>query len=142
MTTTNLIKKSAHAISVNPRDYDPLMKTIGDARFVLLSEATHGTHEFCRERAVITRRLIEEKGFDAVVLEADWTDAFRANEFVHVTSKDRTAEQSLSGFTRFPQWMWRNTDFRDFVASIRSHNETKNQKAFQKSHLWRAFLLT
>lgn len=122
--TTAVVKKFAHPISGNPRDYDPLLKMVGDARFVLLGEATHGTHEFYRERAVITRRLIEEKGFDAVVLEADWTDAYRVNEFVHGASKDQTAEQSLAGFTRFPQWMWRNTDFRDLVASIRSHNSS------------------
>jgi erythromycin esterase-like protein len=84
-----LVKKFANRISGNSRDYDPLMKMIGDSRFVLLGEATHGTHEFYRERAVITRRLIEEKGFDAVVLEADWTDAYRANEFVHGTSKTK-----------------------------------------------------
>lgn len=119
-----LVKKFAHPISGNLRDYDPLLKTIGDARFVLLGEATHGTHEFYRERAAITRRLIEEKGFDAVVLEADWTDAYRANEFVRGASKDQTAEQSLAGFTRFPQWMWRNTDFRDLVTSIRSSNNS------------------
>jgi erythromycin esterase-like protein len=124
VAATNLIKKSAQAVSGNPRDYDPLMKMIGDARFVLLGEATHGTHEFYRERATITKRLIEEKGFDAVVLEADWADAFRVNEFVHGTSKDRTAEQSLLGFTRFPQWMWRNTDFRNLVASIRLYNDS------------------
>ena len=130
VSTANLIKKSAHPISGNPRDYDPLMKMIGDARFVLLGEATHGTHEFYRERALITRRLIEEKGFDAVVLEADWTDAYRVNEFVQGASRDRTAEQSLSGFTRFPQWMWRNTDFRDLVDSIHSSNASgKPEKA-------------
>ena len=123
-SATALVKKFANPISGNPRDYDPLMKMIGDARFVLLGEATHGTHEFYRERAAITRRLIEEKGFDAVVLEADWTDAYRANEFVHGASKDQTAEQSLADFTRFPQWMWRNTDFRDLVASIRSYNNS------------------
>jgi erythromycin esterase-like protein len=120
----DLVKKFAHPISGNSRDYDALLKMIGDARFVLLGEATHGTHEFYRERAAITRRLIEEKGFDAVVLEADWTDAYRVNEFVRGISKDRTAEQSLAGFTRFPEWMWRNTDFRDLVASIHLHNKS------------------
>jgi erythromycin esterase-like protein len=105
------------------------MKMIGDARFVLLGEATHGTHEFYRERARITRRLIEEKGFDAVVLEADWTDAYRANEFVLGKSEDRTAEKSLSGFTRFPRWMWRNADFRDLVGSIRSFNDSRQPEA-------------
>jgi erythromycin esterase-like protein len=125
VSTIALVKKSAHAISGNSSDYDPLMKMIGDARFVLLGEATHGTHEFYRERAAITRRLIEEKGFDAVVLEADWADAYRANEFVHGRSQYQTAEQSLSGFTRFPKWMWRNTDFRDLVTSIRSYNGSR-----------------
>jgi erythromycin esterase-like protein len=124
MAAVNLIKKYSHPISGNARDYDPLMKMIGDARFVLLGEATHGTHEFYRARALITKRLIEEKGFDAVVIEADWTDAFRANEFVRADSEDQTAEQSLSGFTRFPKWMWRNADFRDLVASIRSYNRS------------------
>jgi erythromycin esterase-like protein len=120
-----LVKKFAHPITGNSPDYDPLLKMIGDARFVLLGEATHGTHEFYQERAAITRRLIEEKGFDAVVLEADWTDAYRVNEFVRGKSKDQTADQSLAGFTRFPEWMWRNTDFRDLVASIRSSNNSR-----------------
>jgi erythromycin esterase-like protein len=131
-STTTLVKKFAHPISGNSRDYDPLIKMIGDSRFVLLGESTHGTHEFYRERAVITRRLIEEKGFSAVMLEADWTDAYRANEFVHGNSKDQTAEQSLAGFTRFPQWMWRNSDFRDLVTSIRSYNN------LSKSNITRA----
>jgi erythromycin esterase-like protein len=100
------------------------MKMIGDARFVLLGEATHGTHEFYRERALITQRLIKEKGFDAVVLEADWSDAFRVNEFVQNKSADQQAEKSLGGFTRFPKWMWRNAEFRDLVASIRSYNDS------------------
>jgi erythromycin esterase-like protein len=124
-----LIRQSAHKLSGAANDYDPLMQMIGDARFVLLGEATHGTHEFYRERARITRRLIEEKGFDAVVLEADWTDAYRANEFVLGKSEDRTAEKSLSGFTRFPRWMWRNADFRDLVGSIRSFNDSQQPEA-------------
>ncbi|MDQ4120912.1 MAG: erythromycin esterase family protein [Acidobacteriota bacterium] len=124
-----LIRQSAHKLSGSAKDYDPLMKMIGDARFVLLGEATHGTHEFYRERARITRRLIEEKGFDAVVLEADWTDAYRVNEYVQAKSKDQTAEKSLSSFTRFPRWMWRNTDFRDLVGSIRSFNDSQQPEA-------------
>jgi hypothetical protein len=98
----SLIKKSAHPVSGAARDYDPLMSAIGGAGFVLLGEATHGTHEFYRERATISRRLVEEKGFAAVVLEADWSDAYRVNEYVQGRSKDRTAEQSLSGFRAFP----------------------------------------
>jgi erythromycin esterase-like protein len=122
-----LVRKSAHKLSGKANDYDPLLKMIGDARFVMLGEATHGTHEFYRERARITQRLIEEKGFDAVVLEADWADAYRVNEFVRGSSADSTAEQSLAGFTRFPRWMWRNRDFRDLVASVRSFNDARRQ---------------
>ncbi|HLM02560.1 MAG TPA: erythromycin esterase family protein [Pyrinomonadaceae bacterium] len=126
-SATAVIRQYAHPLTGAGADYDPLMKTIGDARFVLLGEATHGTHEFYRERAKLTRRLIEEKGFSGVVLEADWTDAFRVNEFVlgAQTSKDKTAEQSLAGFTRFPLWMWRNRDFRELVAAVRAHNDTR-----------------
>jgi erythromycin esterase-like protein len=105
------------------------MKLIGDARFVLLGEATHGTHEFYRERARITRRLVEEKGFDALVLEADWPDAYRVGEYVRGRGKDTHAEQSLSSFTRFPQWMWRNQDFRNLVTWLRSHNDSRPSDA-------------
>ena len=118
-----LVRQAAHALNGDARDYDPLMGLIGDARFVLLGEATHGTHEFYRERARITRRLVEEKGFHAVVLEADWPDAYRVGEYVRGRGTDVSAEQALSGFTRFPRWMWRNADFRDFVGWLRAHNQ-------------------
>jgi erythromycin esterase-like protein len=124
-----LVRKSAHPVAGAAGDYDPLMKLVGDARFVLLGEATHGTHEFYRERARITRRLVEEKGFDAVVLEADWPDAYRVSEYAQARGRDRTAEQSLSGFTRFPRWMWRNEDFRDLADWLRSHNDSRKPGA-------------
>ena len=63
-------------------DYDRLLEFIGDARFVLLGEASHGTHEFYRHRAQITKRLIQEKGFTVVAVEADWPDAYRVNRYV------------------------------------------------------------
>ena len=74
----NAVRETAHPLTGATTDYDPLMKLIGDARFVLLGEATHGTHEFYRARAEITKRLITEKGFVAVAVEADWPDAYRA----------------------------------------------------------------
>jgi erythromycin esterase-like protein len=98
------------------------MEMIGDARFVMLGEATHGTHEFYMERARITRRLIEEKGFDAVVIEADWTQVNRVNRYIQNKGKDTGAEKALSDFDRFPRWMWRNVEFRDFVDSLRAIN--------------------
>ena len=100
-----LVRESAYPLTGNESDYDPLMELIGSARFVMLGEATHGTHEFYRERARISRRLIEEKGFDAVVLEADWTDVDRINRYIQSESKDVSAEKALSDFTRFPRWI-------------------------------------
>ena len=91
---------------------------------MLLGEASHGTHEFYRERARITQRLIEEKGFTAVAVEADWPDAYRVNRYVRDASDDFDAEEALSDFRRFPRWMWRNTDVVDFVEWLRAHNDT------------------
>ena len=103
-------------------DYDALLELIGPARFALLGEASHGTQEFYRERAAITRRLITEKGFTAVAVEADWPDAWRVNRYVRGLGGDADAESALSGFKRFPAWMWRNTEVRDFVEWLRDHN--------------------
>src|SRR5258708_1553412 len=88
-------------------DYDPLLDLVGDAHFVLLGEASHGTHEFYRERAQITKRLIREKGFTAVAVEADWPDAYRVNRYVRGRGDDAEASDALVGFRRFPAWMWR-----------------------------------
>ncbi|CAN5848751.1 hypothetical protein BH23GEM8_BH23GEM8_16480 [soil metagenome] len=89
---------------------------------MLLGEATHGTHEFYHARAEITKRLIREKAFTAVAVVADWPDAYRVNRYVRDASDDRTAEESLQGFLRFPQWMWRNFDVVDFVDWLRDHD--------------------
>jgi erythromycin esterase-like protein len=104
--------------------FTPLLEIIGDARLVLLGEATHGTHEFYRARAEITRRLIEDKGFTAVLVEADWPDASRVNRYVHGIGDDPDADGALSGFRRFPQWMWRNTDIVNLVEWMRRHNKS------------------
>ena len=104
------------------RAHDPLMRLIGQARFALLGEASHGTQEFYRERAEITKRLITEKSFNAVVVEGDWPDALRVNRYVRGLSDDKDAVAALSGFQRFPAWMWRNTVVVDFVEWLRDHN--------------------
>jgi erythromycin esterase-like protein/predicted phosphoribosyltransferase len=104
-------------------DYDSLLDEIGEARLVLIGEATHGSEEFYRDRAAITRRLIEERGFHAVAVEADWPDAFRVNRHVRGSSDDGTAEEALGDFQRFPQWMWRNTVVREFIDWLRDHND-------------------
>jgi erythromycin esterase-like protein/predicted phosphoribosyltransferase len=123
--TTSLIRERAIRLDGDPHQYDALLEGIGDARVVLLGEATHGTHEFYRERACITRRLITEKGFAGVAVEADWPDAYRINRFVRGGTVDDDAVQALAGFGRFPTWMWRNADVLDFVGWLRTHNEAQ-----------------
>src|SRR5436853_4011935 len=119
---TKVVQDAAQPIEGTARDYDPLLNLIGEARFCLLGEATHGTHEFYRERAEITKRLIKEKGFTAIAVEADWPDAFRVNRYVRGLGEDRSADEALSGFKRFPTWMWRNTVVLDFVEWLREYN--------------------
>jgi erythromycin esterase-like protein len=104
-------------------DFDPLLEAVADARLVLIGEASHGTHEFYHTRAQITRQLIDEKGFSAVIAEADWPDAHRVNRYVRGMSDDPTPERALSGFKRFPQWMWRNQDVLEFVHWLKQHNQ-------------------
>ncbi|HEX7405676.1 MAG TPA: erythromycin esterase family protein [Candidatus Nanopelagicaceae bacterium] len=104
-------------------DYDPLISLIGDARFVLIGEASHGTHEFYRERAQITKRLITERGFSVVAVEADFPDANRLNRYVSGSDDDADAVEAMGGFQRFPAWMWRNADVLDFIGWLRSHND-------------------
>jgi erythromycin esterase-like protein/predicted phosphoribosyltransferase len=105
---------------VPPREM--LAELIGDARIVLIGESSHGTQEFYRARAEITKWLIEEKGFCAVAAEADWPDAYRVNRYVRGQGTDVTAAEALRGFERFPSWMWRNTAVRDFVEWLRAEN--------------------
>jgi erythromycin esterase-like protein len=112
-------------------DYDRIVDLVGDSRFVLLGEASHGTHEFYRERAEITKRLVQEKGFTAIAVEADWPDAYRINRYVQRLSDDVDAIEALTDFKRFPTWMWRNTVVVEFVEWLRARNDTlaDDQKA-------------
>jgi erythromycin esterase-like protein len=106
-------------------DHNALLAGVADASFVLLGEGSHGTHDFYHERAEITKRLITEKGFTAVAVEADWPDAYRVNRYVRGEGDDRDANSALSGFERFPTWMWRNTVVLDFVEWLRDANVTR-----------------
>jgi erythromycin esterase-like protein len=110
-------------------DYDALLDVVGGRRFVLIGEASHGTHEFYRERARITRRLIDELGFNAIAVEADWPDAYRVNRYVMGLSHDRDADTALSDFRRFPAWMWRNRDVLQFVEWMRARNDAQAHPA-------------
>jgi erythromycin esterase-like protein len=119
------VREGAQELTGRPTDYEDLLQLVGDARFALIGEASHGTHDFYHERAEITKRLIEEKGYTAVAVEADWPDAYRVNRYVRGLSDDADANAALSGFKRFPAWMWRNTVVRDFVEWLRDHNESR-----------------
>ena len=91
-----------------------------DSKVVLLGEASHGTSEFYKARAAITRRLIEQHGFNIVAVEADWPDAARIDRHVRHQAHEPSSEEA---FSRFPTWMWRNVEVRDFVEWLRRHNE-------------------
>src|ERR671932_256746 len=117
------VREAAQPLTGASTDYDPLLDLVGNARFVLIGEASHGTHEFYEQRAEITRRLIREKGFTSVAVEADWPDAYRINRYVRGTGDGATSVDALSGFQRFPTWMWRNSVVLDFVGWLRAHND-------------------
>ena len=118
------VREAAQPIEGPANDYDSLLAFIGDAKVVLLGEASHGTTEFYRSRAQITKRLICDKGFSAIAVEADWPDAYRVNRFVKGDNKDADASWALSGFKRFPTWMWRNTEVLQFLTWLRVHNDS------------------
>ena len=118
-----------HSVTGAPSDYDALLERIGSRRVVLIGEASHGTHEFYRERARITRRLIDEHGFTAVAVEGDWPDAYRVNRYVMDLTDDPDARSALGDFERFPAWMWRNRDVVDFVEWLRARNAAHRDPA-------------
>ena len=124
MNAVAAIEQNGFIISGEASDYTPLLDLIGDKRFVLLGEASHGSHEFYAERVRITKKLIIEKGFNAVAIEGDWPDAYRVNRYVTYQGHDQNANEALSGFIRFPSWMWRNTVMVEFVDWLRNYNQS------------------
>ena len=118
--TSELIAEVAEPIDdIDADDVNALLERIGDARIVLIGEASHGTAEFYRYRARITQALIEQKGFDFVAVEADWPDASRIDHYVRHM---QTPPAEWTAFTRFPAWMWRNEEVRAFVDWLRQYN--------------------
>lgn len=105
-------------------DLDPLLDRIGDAHYVLLGEASHGTHEFYAWRAEITKRLIAEKGFSFVGVEGDWPDCYRVNaSVVGMPGAPADPRDALVQFERWPTWMWANDDVVGFIRWLRQRNE-------------------
>jgi erythromycin esterase-like protein len=120
------IISAAQPLTGAPHDFDAALELAAEKRYVLIGEASHGTHEFYRVRAELTKRLIREHNFAAVAIEGDWPDAYRVNRYVRGTAGDADAEDALAGFKRFPQWMWRNADVLDFVGWLREFNQRRS----------------
>jgi protein-L-isoaspartate(D-aspartate) O-methyltransferase len=118
-TAHELMRRHAEPFDGLELDVEAILDRIGDARVVLLGEASHGTSEFYRLRARITRALIERRGFQMLAVEADWPDAARIDDWVR---RREGAVRDWTAFARFPTWMWRNREFREFVDWLRDHN--------------------
>ncbi|CAJ0759129.1 21812_t:CDS:2, partial [Entrophospora sp. SA101] len=139
-TEHDIIKTNLVPLELNKKnDYDQLIDSIGEAKIVLIGEASHGTEEFYRERCLITKRLIEEKDFTVVACEADWPDSYNVNRYVQnfKTNTFKSARNSLRGFTRFPTWMWRNEQVEKFIEWLKFHNaqlekSQKSQKTYNR----------
>ncbi len=107
------------------QDLDVLLNQIGNAPYVLLGEASHGTSEFYTWRAAITRRLIQEKGFNIIAVEGDWPAAYEVNRYIRGASNATSANKALQNFQRWPTWMWANQEIADLTEWLRQHNQSQ-----------------
>lgn len=118
-----------HALATplsNAASLDPLLEMIGDSRYVLLGEASHGTSEFYTWRTEISQRLILEKGFSFIAVEGDWPDCYSVNRYVKGLDGN-SAEEVLHAFARWPTWMWANREITDLAEWLRDHNTYRPQ---------------
>jgi erythromycin esterase len=124
--TTGLVERvgeMAHPLE-GPAGLDPLLDRIGDARYVLLGEASHGTSEFYTWRARLSERLIREKGFSFIAVEGDWPDCYRVNRYVKgLPDSGASAREVLEGFERWPTWMWANEEVVELAEWLRRRND-------------------
>jgi erythromycin esterase-like protein len=125
-SAVDVIRHAALRFEPSIDGFGALLDSIGDADLVLIGEASHGTHEFYRTRAELTKALIVQKGFNCVAVEADWPDAYRVNRWVRHESVEPNADAALGEFKRFPRWMWRNRDVVDFLEWLRPHNAARD----------------
>jgi erythromycin esterase-like protein len=125
-----MLRHEVHAIAPE-EDYGFVVEEVGDASLVLLGESTHGSQEFYHARMKISQRLIQEKGFDAIAVEADWPDALGVSRFVQAVAPAAHLQpkHALDGFQRFPLWMWRNTEIVKLVMWLQQHNVDVNDPA-------------
>ena len=117
------VRRAARPLAT-PHDLTPLIDRVGDARYVLLGEASHGTSEFYTWRTEISRRLVVEKGFTFIAVEGDWPDCYRVNRYLRgFPDAGESAEGVLHAFERWPTWMWANREVIDLVGWLRRHND-------------------
>ena len=126
-TEADVVRNDAHALTGSVDDFNDLLDAIGGANVVLIGEASHGTHDFYKKRAEITKRLVLEKGFSAICVEGDWPDTLHVNRFIQQAAgagaeNVTSAYNALSAFQRFPTWMWRNSVVLDFIDWLHAHN--------------------
>jgi erythromycin esterase-like protein len=124
-TAASAVSRAAIPISGSGQDYAAMIAATSNVRRFMLGESTHGTSEFYRERGRLTEQLIQTHGANAIAVEGDWSPSWRVNLYVRGLSKDRNAAEALRGFTNFPQWMWPNADFADFIERLRASNLLK-----------------
>ncbi len=123
------IRTTAHPLS-RPGDLDPLLERIGDAHYVLLGEASHGTAEYYTWRTEITKRLVREKGFSFVGVEGEWVDSYRVNAYVKGwPSSGTSARQVLNRYDAWPTWMWANEEVAQLVEWLREHNDAVQDRS-------------
>ncbi|MFO8054177.1 MAG: erythromycin esterase family protein, partial [Bacteroidales bacterium] len=115
-----ILRSNSHELE---RGLDPLFERIGDARIVLLGEASHGTHEYYLWRAIITRYLIEEKGFNIIGVKGDWPDCYRINRYIrNYENIGEKAVDVLKKFHRWPTWMWANWEISALMEWLKEYN--------------------
>ncbi len=124
----HLLKTALQPLTGDKKDYDSLLETAKNKKFVLIGESTHGTKEFYQIRAELTKRLIEDHGFSAVAIEGDWPDAYFVNYYINHSDYKGDAVNALSKFERFPVWMWQNKEVLAFVEWLRNYNLTHSAK--------------
>ncbi len=118
------VLKQASKKLTNLLDLDPLIDELSGSRVVLLGEASHGTHEYYTWRAAISKRLIQEHGFNCIAVEGDWPDFYRVNRYVkHYTNSHNSSVDVLKQFNRWPTWMWANWEIETLVSWLYTHNE-------------------
>jgi erythromycin esterase len=125
MITAEKLLKDYYPLK-SSKDLDPLLENIETARYVLLGEASHGTHEFYTWRTAISKRLIQEEAFSFIAVEGDWPDCYRINRYVKgYSDTGETALEVLKRFKRWPTWMWANWEIAALMEWLREYNRSQ-----------------